>query len=70
MVYDGVQNVLVVLGHWDVGRDSQPIHQTRTYCPLSHHHLSGGSGGQLHQLGSKVSLYTCLSNGSLLQSNT
>ena len=45
------------LGYWDWDNNSQPIHHPRTHCPLSHHHLSGGSGGQLHQRGSRVSLW-------------
>ena len=43
------------LVHW-TSNNKQPIHHSRTHCPPSHHHLSGGSGGQLHQLGNRVSL--------------
>ena len=38
--------------------NNQPIHHPRTHCPPLHHHLSGGSGGQLHQLSSRVWLCT------------
>ena len=48
--YDGVgECVGCGVGHWEWGRDSQPIYHPRTHCPPSHHHLSGASGGQLYQ---------------------
>ena len=43
------------VAHWN-SNNCQRIHHPWTHCPLYYHHLSGGNGGQLHQLGNRVPL--------------
>ena len=51
--YVGVENVLGLV--WFFGTVASTIH-AQTHCPPSHHHLSGGSGGKLHQHEGVVSM--------------